>query len=272
MEENAKILCDFGLTVNQAKVYVTIVKLGSAQVGEISKYSKVRREDIYRALPKLEEMGLIEKSLGAPVKIRALPLEEALDLLIKRRQDEASEKMSKLNVSADEFLKQYRMGKPEAKFREEAPLFSMIPEKEPLSNKTATLIKNSTRQIDIIASRENLTHFLHMHSELLKKAIRSGATVRIVTERTREEDTVQKVIKQEISSAREAIDLRHIDSLPGQYMIFDAKEALITTSTNGGLLEGACLYTKNSGLIELLQRNFGDIWFFASMPRTVIRP
>jgi len=271
LEENAKILCDFGLTVNQAKVYVTIVKLGSAQVGEISKYSKVRREDIYRALPKLEEMGLIEKSLGAPVKIRALPLEEALNLLIKRRQDEASEKMSKLNVSADEFLKQYKMGKPEAKL-EEAPLFSVIPEKEPLSNKTATLIKNSTRQIDIIASRENLTHFLHMHSELLKKAIRSGATVRIVTERTREEDTVQKVIKQEISSAREAIDLRHIDSLPGQYMIFDAKEALITTSTNAGLLEGACLYTKNSGLIELLQRNFGDIWFFASMPRTVIRP
>jgi len=271
LEENAKILCDFGLTLNQAKVYVTIVKLGAVQVGEIAKHAQVRREDIYRALPKLEELGLIEKSLGAPVKIHALPLEEALHLLIKRRQDEASQKMSQLNASADEFLRQYKVHKHEPEPEsEEAPLFSLIPGREPVSTKTSTLIKNSKKQIDIVSSREDLAHFLHTESDLFKKAARNGVTIRIVTERTHEEDSLQKLIRQSISPAREVIDLRHIDSLPGNYMIFDAKEALISTSTKARPSESSSLYTKNSGLVKVLQKNFGDVWFFASMPRTVI--
>lgn len=270
MEENAKILCDFGLTLNQAKVYVTIVKLGSAQVGEISSYSKIRREDVYRSLPKLEEMGLIEKSLGAPVKIRALPLEDALGLLIKHQQDEASQKMSKMNASAEEFLKRLRKGQQQPT-PGETPLFSLIPEKEPVSIKTATLIQNSKKQIDIIAARKNLAHLLHLNSDLFKRAARSGVTTRIVTERTNEEDSLQKLVRENISPSREVIDLRYVDSLPGQYIIFDAKEALITTSTETGLIESSSLYTRNSGLVEVLQKSFGDIWFFASMPRQTMR-
>jgi len=272
LEQNAKILCDFGLTLNQAKVYVTVVKLGSVQVGEIAKHAQVRREDIYRALPKLEELGLIEKSLGAPVKIHALPLEEALHLLIKRRQDEASQKMSQLNASADEFLKQYNVHKREPEPESEAALFSLIPEREPLSAKTCALIKNSKKQIDIVSSRNNLAHFLHANSDLFKKAARNGVTIRIVTERPREEDSLHKLIRQGISPIREVIDIRYIDSLPGHYMIFDAKEALIAASAKTSPSESSSLYTKNSGLVKVLQKNFGDIWFFASMPRTVIGP
>lgn len=273
LEQNAKILCDFGLTLNQAKVYVTIVKLGSVQVGEIAKHAQVRREDIYRALPRLEELGLIEKSLGAPVKIHALPLEETLHMLIKRRQDEVSKKMSQLNASADEFLRQYKTHQREPeKESEEAALFSLITGREPVSAKVSTLIKNSRKQIDIVSTRDSLARFLHMNSDLFKKAGRSGVTIRVVTETPREEDPIRKLIKQNISPAREVIDLRHIDSLPGHYMIFDAKEALISASAKVGISESSSLYTKNSGLVEVLQKNFGDVWFFASMPRTIIEP
>jgi sugar-specific transcriptional regulator TrmB len=252
---------------------VTVVKLGSAQVGEIAKHAQVRREDIYRALPRLEELGLIEKSLDTPVKIHALPLEEALRLLIKSRQDEAAERMSRLNVSADEFLRQYKMHiRDPQKDDEETALFSLISGRVPVSIKSSNLIKNSKKQIDIVQSREGLASFLHENSDLLKKAARNGVTVRIVTERTNEEDALQRLIRQVISSSREVIDLRHIDSLPGNYMIFDAKEALITTSTTPNPSESSSLYTRNSGLVKVLQRDFGDVWFFASMPQTVIGP
>ncbi len=82
-ETNAEILSDFGLTLNQAKVYVTIAKLGIASISQVSKASKVRREDVYRMLPRLQELGLIEKILDRPAKIRATPAEDGLSILIR---------------------------------------------------------------------------------------------------------------------------------------------------------------------------------------------
>jgi len=61
LERNVEMLIDFGLTGNQARVYLAIARLKLATVGQISKVSKVRREDVYRILPKLEKMGLVEK-------------------------------------------------------------------------------------------------------------------------------------------------------------------------------------------------------------------
>jgi len=92
---------DFGLTRNQAKVYVAVARLRLASVGKISKVAKVRREDVYRILPKLQKMGLVEKLLGTPTKIRATPVEEALSLLIKHKEDEAREKVSSCDRRAE---------------------------------------------------------------------------------------------------------------------------------------------------------------------------
>ena len=83
MSENDKIdlLVGIGLSPNQAKVYQSILKLGNATVGLITKFSSVRREDVYRVIPTLEKMGLVEKLLGKPAVIRATPVAGALTSL-----------------------------------------------------------------------------------------------------------------------------------------------------------------------------------------------
>ena len=83
MSENDKIdlLIGIGLSPNQAKVYQSILKLGNATVGLITKFSSVRREDVYRVIPTLEKMGLVEKLLGKPAVIRATPVAGALTSL-----------------------------------------------------------------------------------------------------------------------------------------------------------------------------------------------
>ena len=70
LEENAENLSGFGLTPTQAKVYLAIAQLGLASVSEVSKVAQVRREDVYRIMPKLEKIGLIEKILNKPTKMR----------------------------------------------------------------------------------------------------------------------------------------------------------------------------------------------------------
>ena len=81
-DENTDLLLGLGLTLNQAKVYLAILKLEKTTATEIAKFSKVRREDVYRILPSLEKMGLIERLLGKPTHIRATPISDALSFLV----------------------------------------------------------------------------------------------------------------------------------------------------------------------------------------------
>jgi sugar-specific transcriptional regulator TrmB len=76
-EDLAKDLAIFGFTLNQAKVYLTIVRAGSISVGKIAESSKLYRQDIYKILPKLQEKGLITKTLGAPIIVMAIPVKKA---------------------------------------------------------------------------------------------------------------------------------------------------------------------------------------------------
>ena len=81
-DEDTVLLLGLGLSLNQARVYLAILQLQKTTAGQIAKFSKVRREDVYRTLPTLEKMGLIEKLLGKPSKIRATPISDALTFLV----------------------------------------------------------------------------------------------------------------------------------------------------------------------------------------------
>ena len=54
-----KALTDLGLSSNESKVYLTLLKLGSTPAGEIAKKSKVYRTNAYEALNRLIEKGLV---------------------------------------------------------------------------------------------------------------------------------------------------------------------------------------------------------------------
>jgi hypothetical protein len=58
-----------------------MLKLEKAPVGQIAKFSKVRREDVYRVLPTLEKIDLIEKLIGKIAETRATSISDARESL-----------------------------------------------------------------------------------------------------------------------------------------------------------------------------------------------
>ena len=52
-DENTDLLLGLGLSLNQARVYLAILKLEKTTIGQVAKFSKVRREDVYRIMPSL---------------------------------------------------------------------------------------------------------------------------------------------------------------------------------------------------------------------------
>jgi sugar-specific transcriptional regulator TrmB len=85
-DENTDLLLGLGLTFNQARVYLAILKLEKTTVSQVAKFSKVRREDVYRILPGLEKMGLVERLLGKPTEIRATLVSYALTSLVAEKK------------------------------------------------------------------------------------------------------------------------------------------------------------------------------------------
>lgn len=257
LDENAKILSDFGLTHNQAKVYIAVVQLGIASVSQVSKISKVRREDVYRILPKLEKMGLIEKILGKPTKIRATPVEEALPILIKREKDVANKRVSTLMAKKDEFLKHFKAHKMKP-ISEEAH-FTLISQREGIINRGLTMVKNAKRTINIVTSKDKSLHVFASYGETFKEAIKRGVKVRMILDITEHEDSISRIIE-EYKSSKASLDLKYTDQPSTHYMTVDYKEALVATSIEPIIGKNPYLWTDDSNLVGLMQKNFESIW------------
>ena len=100
--KHIQALMNLGLTLLQAKTYLTLTKLGKADIKGISKASNVVREEIYRIMPKLEKIGLVEKIVGRPTVYEALPLKEGLSmLLISRTEEKCQTAKENKNVNSE---------------------------------------------------------------------------------------------------------------------------------------------------------------------------
>src|SRR5512135_2747397 len=93
-DENTDLLLGLGLSLNQARVYLAILKLQKTTVGQVAKFSKVRREDVYRLLPSLEKMSLIERFLGKPTEIRATRISDSLTSLVTEEKNRSEERLT----------------------------------------------------------------------------------------------------------------------------------------------------------------------------------
>ena len=98
-DESTDLLLGLGLSLNQARVYLAVLKLEKTTVAQVAKYSKVRREDVYRILPSLEKMGLIERLLGKPTEIRATPISDALSLLVSEEKNKSDDRLTGMRSS-----------------------------------------------------------------------------------------------------------------------------------------------------------------------------
>jgi len=268
LDESAEMLSDFGLTHNQAKVYLAIARLGIASVSQVSKVSKVRREDVYRMLPKLEKMGLMEKILGKPTKIRATPLEDALTILAKREQDIANKRVGELMAKKDEILKHFRADKKKPIFEEEEAHFALISQREGIIGKGLAMIKNAEREVDIITSGYEFIRIFTTYAELGKKVIRKVVKVRVILDVSEHNDSILRIVE-EYKSSGVSLDLKYKDQPSGHYLIVDYTQALVGTSTEVPIGETPVLWTDDENLVRLMQKNFEGMWHTSVDPKTL---
>lgn len=82
-----EILIETGLTVNEAKVYLALLKIGSASVNEITRSSGVHRVNVYDVIDRLIEKGLISSIMKKEKRFYEPANPEELLKKLQQRQE-----------------------------------------------------------------------------------------------------------------------------------------------------------------------------------------
>jgi sugar-specific transcriptional regulator TrmB len=253
-DENTDLLLGLGLTLNQAKVYLAILKLEKTTVGQVAKFSKVRREDVYRLLPALEKMGLVERLLGKPTEVRATRITDALSFLVAEEKGKSDERLVGMRGIVQKLsLKDWKQELPK-----EESIYILIAEKKAILAKTSDLIRNSRKEVALISDKARIMPILAQFSDEYKQAINEGAMIRLIFEGEQPDSLLKEKVKKFIDASSVHIKFHH-DPL-NHFIMSDDKEALITTSKESGLGESPSLWTNNSNLIGVLRTSFESDW------------
>lgn len=255
-------MSDLGLSPNQAKVYLSILHTNGLSMHEVSRITKVAREDIYRIIHKLEEIGLTEKVMGNPAKVRALPVETALSNLIKVERNLFAEKMAVTEVSTSEFLKRYRIKGDEVTRTQKEDDFVLLTAKNAIVNKGTVMIENAKKRIDATYSETQLAQFVPIFADPLERACKMGVAARLIADKRIEECLTKKVIERYLRHC-ENLQLKYAERPTSHSIIVDRAQALSATWIEGYFSEIPHLWTNNRGIVELLQVNFESAWQLA---------
>ena len=253
-DEDTVLLLGLGLSLNQAKVYLAILKLEKTTVRKVAKLSKVRREDVYRILPALEKMGLIERLLGKPTEIRATPISDALTFLMAEEKKRSDERLSGMRVTIKKLsLKDWKQPLPE-----EESIYILIAEKKAILAKTAGLIRNSRKEVALIADKDRIILILSQLSDECKQAIKEGSQIRLIFEGESTDGLLKEEVKKLIGGASVTVKF-HRKPL-NHFIMSDDSETLITGSKKSEIGESPSLWTNNSNLIGVLRTSFESDW------------
>jgi sugar-specific transcriptional regulator TrmB len=256
------MLQNFGLTMNQGKVYLVIARLGIVTASQISKVSEVRREEVYRIIPKLEKLGLVERVLGTPGKIQALPVEEALSRIIRREQERFDQRTVELTAQKKEFLK-HLGGRWPSPPPEKGANFALIMKRDQIINKAEILIRESQREISISTSANLFFNLLSDCTSLLKSALRKSVKLRIIVDMPETMDSLVSTYYPRLQQLRSEIgnyDIRFSDQTSGHFLIGDHMQAMISTSTDLPTVISPYLWTVDKNLVGIIQTNFEETW------------
>ncbi len=256
--EKAKTLVKLGLTSNQARAYLALVHLGVATAKEVSKNSQITRQDIYRVMPTIQQIGLIEKIIASPSKFRAIPIKDAVQMLLQLKDKENFE----LHSAGTVLIEQTKQEKPNPAPSQETQ-FKLISGKRLIIETRKKGIERAQTSIDILTTWKRFLRLDYVFSEPINRVIQKGVRIRMIicSAKTQIQENKKTLLKtmQNLSVPNYEIKLISTNN-PVVAAVQDKKEVCIFSSATAGLGEAPMLWSDNANLVQLTQNYFDTLW------------
>ncbi len=249
--DDIQSLVDLGLSIVQAKIFLTLIQTGTMKAQTISQLSKISRADVYRNLNKLHKIGIIEKQIARPELFTAIQTQDAFNILMERQ----SLKLKELRVKTAKLLKKYQENKNQ-------PFYSMfkfvfVPSRETLINRLNTAIELSKERIDVATSKIRLLNAGHSLYDNLQKAWDRGVKGRAIIDICDEKE--HEKLKEFWPTQR--AEIRWLPQIPKTVMaMYDKKEIFIFTNPEAQLTESPALWSNVPSLVSMAEDYFELLW------------
>jgi sugar-specific transcriptional regulator TrmB len=253
--KEVQTLMEFGLTRSQAKVYLTLVRLGEdSKALTIFRFSNVARQDVYRILTELEQLGLVVKVIAQPMKFKAITLKTATSILLKRKKRIFSE----LELKAKELVENTSKRTANVVTRRVGDRFVLIRDFDAILHRAEDSIANSKQEIDHITPYRELASWLTYLSDPFSNALNRGVEIRWIMELLPNLEQLPEIIRNFVGHAR--FTLRIVPSnLEAKISILDKKEMNMAVFPESEIGEAA-LWSDNPCLVSMAAEYFETIW------------
>ena len=255
----------YGLSDIEARVLISLADIGPVRVSALARKLGVNRMRVYRILRKLQERGLVDSILGRPVKFVAIPIDEALDLLIKN----AKKKVSEMEEKRFEIIKTWssiRVSRPETP----EPRFRINQGRKNIYASLTKIFQEAEKEIDLVVTGNELYRMLFAGlDDALKECSQRNIEIKIVTKIS---ERSIKAVKSYLSYA----SVRHT-LLSGnmRFVIVDEKEVLTSVVMDDSIsLEtkrDIGLWTDSKDYVQAMKVFFDELWTNAFNANDVIK-
>ncbi len=250
-----KTLRELGLSLLQARVYLALVKLCThSTVKATSVCSKVARQDVYRTITELRELGLVEMVIGNPALFKAIPLQETVTILMEKK----NQRTQVLIKEANELLNYFAKNK-ETEIDQENHQFILVPKKEVLISRIKKTIEGAKESILISTPWRESTQWLFTLHESWQLALNKGVKIRWITEKQATPCLADEITRSLIRHPN--LNLR-TDAAPlkARFGIYDDKEAFITVLNAPNAWGSPALWSNNQAILFILKDYFEIKW------------
>ena len=247
------ILESLGLSQIQAKVYLALARLGRAKAGEIYKNAHVARQDVYRILEKLQEIGLVHKIVCSPIEYAPTPFKDGITMLVERKRAEFEETEKRAEkVKENVFPNDISENDPLS----ESVIATL--EKEVLNSKTRKMFETATQSIDYVSCWKAFVSGSIETFKETKRALRRGAKGRTVTDLPKNSLPISKLVQKLIQD--HSLEVRTVDSIPFVALGIIDKKEIVFTPLPQRTTQTVTYWSRNRGFVELANNYFETMW------------
>jgi sugar-specific transcriptional regulator TrmB len=254
-------LMSFGLTRNEATMYLALLQLRQANARSIAKLSKLPRQEVYRIMQKLEKLGMVEVVISKPTKFLVTPPEEVLSELIERRQETLTRQISELRRKKKTLEKELKKveGKSAGLAQPEPVHFALISGPRLVNEKIHEMLRNAKREVLWMSPRLEIKRaVIYDRDEMLRQCAKKKVKIRVLTE------IDEKNVK-EVNKLTKFCEIRHAPSVTTLITIVDDKELIIGSAvhTSNNLTSSELiheLWTNDSNHIRVMKDFFEKVW------------
>lgn len=262
-EAKIQALLDFGLTLTQAKLYLCLIILGTSNAKMLTSCSMVSRQDVYRVLNELFELGLVEKVLDKPIKFRAISIDSCLDLLTNR----LNRKTEMAHDAAEIVFDDLRNNSTFSVSKDESSLIVVSGQKQ-LLQKFQELLDKTDYNLKVCSFSGNSFTVLFEQTSLIRQALKRKLHLQFLTS-----EPINEIVLEQLLRAFKDENLFKLRFLKGCFLssfaIFDDKRIILELNSRD-VFENLALLTENPSILNLALDYYEQKWISAKSPIPIL--